>query len=65
MKETVNLSSMAADSSAALRKLARDVKELKQLLEMRALRDNSREVVVHPRNLPDMDVRQYSSRSDP
>lgn len=55
MNETVNLHSMTADSTAALERLARDVKDLKRLLEVRALKDNYREVVVNPKDLPHME----------
>ena len=49
MKEyMVNLGSMVADSTKALKRLAKDVKELKKLMEIRALRENSRSVSVDP-----------------
>jgi hypothetical protein len=49
MKEyMVNLGSMVADSTKALKRLAKDVKELKKLMEIKALRENSRSVSVDP-----------------
>jgi hypothetical protein len=60
MNDTINLSSMAAESDAALKSLARDVKQLKQLLEVRALRENSRDVSVNPADLVNMDSSEFS-----
>ncbi|HEY9510599.1 MAG TPA: hypothetical protein VIV82_12135 [Verrucomicrobiae bacterium] len=60
MNDTINLSSMAAESDAAMKSLARDVKQLKQLLEVRALRENSREVSVNPADLVNMDSSEFS-----
>ncbi len=63
MNDSVNLDSMAADSATALKKLARDLKDLKKLLEVRALRENSREVVINPSDLCEMDSEQFSQFS--
>lgn len=52
---------MAADSNAALKRLAKDLKDLKKLLEVRALQNNSREVVINPSDLRDMDSEQFSA----
>lgn len=60
MNDTINLSSMAADSNAALQSLARDIRELKQLLEVRALRENAREVSVNPTDLSDIESTEFS-----
>ncbi|MBC8094661.1 MAG: hypothetical protein H7Y43_02505 [Akkermansiaceae bacterium] len=61
MNNMINLNSMAADSKAALKKLSRDLKDLKKLLEVRALRENSRGVIMNRRDLPDIDSQQFSS----
>ena len=42
MKESINLTTMAADSSAALKKLAEDLRQLRRLIEMRALQTTPR-----------------------
>jgi len=60
MNDSINLSSMAADSHAAMKSLARDVKQLRQLLEVRALKENNREVIVDPADLPDIDASEFS-----
>jgi hypothetical protein len=42
MKDSINLTTMAADSSAALKRLARDLRDLRKLIEIRALQDYPR-----------------------
>jgi hypothetical protein len=60
MNDSINLSSMAADSNAAMKSLARDVKQLRQLLEVRALKDNTREVTVDPADLPAIEASEFT-----
>lgn len=55
MNDGINLDSMAADSSAALKKLAQDLRDLRKLIEIRALQENSRQVTVNPADLPELD----------
>jgi hypothetical protein len=60
MNDSINLSSMAADSSAAFAKLAKDVKDLRKLLEVRALQENSLEVAFDPHDLSLVESGHYS-----
>ncbi len=57
MSDGINLDSMAADSSAALKKLAQDLKDLRKLIEVRALKENARSVTIEPSDLAGLDSR--------
>jgi hypothetical protein len=53
----INLASIATDSSEVVKRLAREACELKTLLEIRALRENSRDVIVNTAGLDEISFR--------
>jgi hypothetical protein len=62
MNESINLSSMAADSTAALKKLTQDLRELRKLIEVRALKNNARTVTISARDHSAMGHRDHRCR---
>jgi len=48
MKDTINLTSMAAESSAALKKLADDLRDLRRMIEARTSRENGHRAPARP-----------------
>jgi hypothetical protein len=62
MNDSINLGSMAADSANALRRLARDLKDLRKLIEVRALKENHRTVIIDPADLRKIETRHFCRR---